>query len=263
MADPKDMTPIIRSDDYAIARIVAAYKQLGIFDKTLFVITADHGMASNRHIVPIHPMYRTVAHVAPSLDEEFRITVGSVWLRDPHQAPAVAAAMTGQHVPDIEGALYKVSGPNGLSYAPDAWTAKHISKSLLTAYLDLADTEASSAGADVIFPYAEDTTGLVVKGRKLWGNHGGFSWGVQHIPLILFGPGVHPGVSSFPAKLVDIAPTIETLLQLPVPTAVDGVVLADALANPSSAEKEAQRAVLKARMADVNALRNHSAAQSH
>jgi arylsulfatase A-like enzyme len=269
MRDTKDMTPIVRGDDWAIGRIVNAYRQLGLLNNTIFVVTADHGMASNRHIVPIHSMYKAEAAVAPALDEEYRITVGSIWLRDPRMAAAVATTMAARssgasapRFPGVEGAFYKTTNPTGASFVPDAWTAAHMPRSLLRAYLDLADTEASAAGPDVLLPYVEDATGLFLPKRALWGNHGGFSWGVQHIPLIIAGPGVRPGVSQYPAKLVDIAPTIERLLGLSVPAKVDGVVLADALARSTVVEQNAQQSLQAGRMRDVRVLRDHSLAQS-
>jgi arylsulfatase A-like enzyme len=233
-----------------------------LLNRTVFVVVADHGMASNRHIVPIHAMYKTVADAhALELDEEFRITAGSIWLRDPTRASTLAAAMTAKQFPGVEGALYKVSTASGSVFVPDPVTAAKLPRALLRAYVDLADTEAGPTGPDVVLPYGEDTTGLTVKGRKLWGTHGGFSWGVQHIPLIIAGPGVRTGLSHFPAKLVDVAPTIERLLGLPIPSGVDGVVLADALTSPTASEQEAQKAVAAGRMQDVRALRAHSLAQ--
>jgi hypothetical protein len=170
--------------------------------------------------------------------------------------------MAAKHFSGVEGALYKATSPTGDAYVPEPWTASHLPKSLLNAYLDLANTEASDAGPDVLMPYAEDTTGLYLPDRKLWGNHGGFSWGVQHIPLIIAGPGVRPGVSPYPAKLVDIAPTIERLLGLTVPTKVDGVVLADALAHSTSPDQVNQQSVQATRLQDITVLRAHSLEQS-
>jgi arylsulfatase A-like enzyme len=263
MRDPQDMASIIRGDDWAIGQVEETYQRLGLLNRTLFVVTADHGMASNRHIVPIHTMYGAVATTKiPTLDEEFRITTGSIWLRDPAQASALASTLAARHFSGVEGALYKISSPSGETFVPSPSTAASLPHPLLQAYLDLADTEASPAGPEVILPYGEDTTGLTVAHRKLWGSHGGFSWGVQHIPLVLAGPGVRHDVSHFPAKLVDVAPTVERLLGLPVPPGVDGVVLADALAQPSAAEQSAQQAAQSHRLEDVKALEAHSAAQS-
>jgi arylsulfatase A-like enzyme len=194
------------------------------------------------------------------LDQEYRISLGSIWLRDPEHAGLLAARITAKHFLGVEGALYKVTDSTGMHFVAEPWTQSHLPAPLLKAYLDLADTEASAAGPDVLLPYGEDTTGLP-RGHKFQGSHGGFSWGVQHIPLVLVGPGVRPGLSHFPAKLVDVAPTMERLMGLPVPAGVDGVVLADAMQNPRAADVTAQNAVAGGRLADVNALRAHSLAQ--
>lgn len=261
MSHPNDMRGPLREADGAIGVVVNTYKRLGIYNRTLFVVTADHGMAANRIVVPIHPMYNLVrAAPVSQLDQEYRISLGSIWLRDPEHAGLLAARITAKHFLGVEGALYKVTDSSGMHFLADAWTQSHIPASLLKAYLDLANTEASAAGPDVLLPYGEDTTGLP-RGNKFQGSHGGFSWGVQHIPLVLVGPGVRPGQSHFPAKLVDIAPTIERLLGLPVPSGVDGVVLSDAVQNPRGSDITAQNAVAAGRNADVNALRAHSRAQ--
>jgi hypothetical protein len=262
MISPHDMVPIIKAADYAIGRIVAEYTRLGLLDKTVFVVTADHGMAGNRHIVPIHPMYAAVAAHAPggSLDEEFRVSMGSVWLRQLTEDRAVAAALVAKHFPGVEGALYKVASGSGWAFTPDPSTRSRLGPALTQAYVNLANTEACPSGPEVILPYAQDTIGLTLTGRKRWGQHGGFTWGVQHIPLTIAGPGVRHGSSHFPAKLVDVAPTIERLLGLPIPAGVDGIPLFDVLANGTTAERAAQRAAGNARLPDVQALRAHALA---
>jgi len=264
MCAPQDMTPIIKGADFAIGRIVAEYRRRGLLERTIFVVTADHGMAANRHIIPIHSMYRTAAAHASggTLDEEFRVSMGSVWLRQPTDDRSVASALVAQHFAGVESALYKVASGPGWVFAPDPSTSARLGLELTQAYLNLADTEACPAGPEVILPYGEDTMGLTVKGSTGWGTHGGFSWGVQHIPLAIAGPGVSHGLSHVPAKLVDIAPTTERLLGLPIPAGVDGVVLADAVQDATVVERSAQKVAGASRQADVRALRGHSLAQS-
>jgi arylsulfatase A-like enzyme len=82
---------------------------------------------------------------------------------------------------------------------------------------------------------------------------------VQHIPLIMAGPGIRSGVhSQFAAREIDLAPTMERLLGLP-DIQRDGVVLADALAQPTGAEVQAQSTRATSVNADAQALRTQSA----
>lgn len=52
-----------------------------------------------------------------------------------------------------------------------------------------------------------------------------------HVPLILSGPGIRPGVYYQPAEIVDLAPTLAVLLGMEFPVWRDGRVLAEALSG--------------------------------
>jgi arylsulfatase A-like enzyme len=102
---------------------------------------------------------------------------------------------------------------------------------------------ASPAGPDVFVVFAPhvSTRNFKAHGYQWVAGHLGPQWGDQHIPLIIAGPGVQRGItSSYPARLVDIAPTVEHLLGAPTGR-VDGVVLGDALTSASPAIKAAQQ----------------------
>lgn len=264
VTDTETMRDTIRGTDAAIGRIVNAYRAAGLYDKTLFVVTADHGMVPNGYVVKRQAMYDAVrATGAQWLEEDFLSTAGYVYLRDPADTPTVAGRLASGHFKGVEGVLYRASGAAaGSEFVAEPSTAKKLGPDLTRAYLDLSDTLASPAGPDIVLPYAEDTVGLTVKGYgPHWGSHGGLSWRVQHIPLVLSGPGVERGTSAFPAKLVDVAPTIERLMGLPVPAGVDGTVLADAVKGASSADRASQHAVASSRSRDVDVLRLHSRQQ--
>jgi arylsulfatase A-like enzyme len=260
--DQQDMRTLAKGVDHAIGLIMDAYKQAGLFNKTDFVVTADHGMVPNTHIVPTKAMYAAIRNTnAPALEDDLLTTGGYVYLRNPSDAPRVASELAAQHFPSVEGALYKAPSGSGYVCKAEPGTAAALGPAVTRAYIDLCNTMASPSSAEVVLPYAEDAMGLTVDGSKHWGNHGGFSWRVQHIPLVISGPGVRHGVSAFPAQLVDIAPTIERLMDLPIPSAVDGVVLADLLRARSQADVAAQKAVDSARAQDVTALARHSAGE--
>ncbi|MCX5975022.1 MAG: hypothetical protein NTU59_10240, partial [Coprothermobacterota bacterium] len=90
------------------------------------------------------------------------------------------------------------------------------------------------------------------------GAHGEVTWGDQHIPLILAGPGVLQGTSDTPARLVDILPTLSRLIGFPT-DGMDGVVLADALRNPDPSDTRRQQAYTEQVAPLQQALREASA----
>jgi arylsulfatase A-like enzyme len=269
MAQPKAMAEIVKGTDYAIGKVMAEYKRLGIYDRTVFVVVSDHGMVTGRHRVAIHSIYNAVKKApVQQLEQALLSSIGAIWLRDPQNAGTLAKILAGDHFAGVEGALYKVpiEGGSGqpaqgsFKFVAEDSTAKRLPAAVLRAYLDLADTEASVSGADLLLPYRENTTGLPLT-KSFQGMHGGFSWGSQHNLLVIAGPGVKPGLSHFASKLVDVAPTVERLLGLTIPNGLDGVVLADALEDATPAERSAQQAIAPSRAANAKAIRLHSAGQ--
>lgn len=67
------------------------------------------------------------------------------------------------------------------------------------------------------------------------GTHGGLSRAELHTVLMLGGSRIRPGMSDWPAGIVDLAPTILALLGLPGAESMDGRVLAEALADRAPA----------------------------
>jgi len=65
------------------------------------------------------------------------------------------------------------------------------------------------------------------------GGHGGIEPEVVSVPLVLAGAGVKPGANSFDARLIDIAPTVSTLLGIPAPGHGFGRTLTELLALDS------------------------------
>ena len=108
------------------------------------------------------------------------------------------------------------------------------------------DTRATLAGADTasdtaarrwVRMLAPDTPGEVFitlvppnyMGRPRNFQHGQPSDDDTHVPLILMGPGVRPGVYGAKAAVVDLGPTIAALLGVTPTEPVDGRVLREAL----------------------------------
>jgi hypothetical protein len=151
----------------------------------------------------------------------------SIWLKDPAQNQRVAQALWNHHYDNVS-AIYYMTNTNG-QYAYKMAGCESCSPDLEKTYAYLLSTEAGPTGEDIAILLRENTgnSGLPI----MYGRHGGADWGSQHITLILSGPGVKPGVSHHPARIVDIAPTIERFMGI-APKARDGLVLADAFQNP-------------------------------
>lgn len=237
LSAPETMKPVIRNVDAQIGKIMEAYKAAGIFEKTLFVITADHGMDTNAFDVSVGS-YVTAFLGIKDLPQT-GLTTPAIWLRNASRAKAVATGIATMNNPGITGVFYKTSEADGTSY-------KNVSPledtSAEKAWHYLLNTVACDYSPDLFLRLRENA----VIGRRFplnkKGKHYQGTWGVQHIPLFISGPGVRKSVhSDMPARLVDLAPTVLALMGIQA-EGMDGIVLADALAsappNAVNAQKE-------------------------
>jgi arylsulfatase A-like enzyme len=122
------------------------------------------------------------------------------------------------------------------------------------------DTLNGDNAPHLILAFQEWTgTAKTGSGNQVWfGDHGGASWESHSVPLIMSGPGIRAGyVSSFPARLVDLAPTGLRLMGVPYPS-LDGIALADAFTHPARNETRAQTAVAMHLTPVVAALKRQS-----
>lgn len=177
----------------------------------------------------------------------------SIWLKNLDSVPRVAAALSGANIPNVAAVFAR--DPHG-HYALVSPLARLATPVVKAAFGDLLASFDQAEAPDIVLLYDENTfteTPLYLQiNRK--GDHGGASWGAQHIPLVISGPGIKAGyVSPFPARLIDIAPTVETLLGAR-PSHQDGVPLADAMVNPPASALKSQSKRVAKMTADVNAL---------
>jgi hypothetical protein len=157
----------------------------------------------------------------------------------------------------VDAIYYKTRGSNGWTYRAQ-YVNPELSRTFSSAVDYLLSTLVSSMSPDVIVFYAP---GVVIGDQHLGrfdqtGIGSGMHWQNQHIPLIIAGHGVSAGSSStYPARLVDIAPSLERLMKLRS-TSGDGVVLADALDQPPERAVHRQREVARQLAPVVRALQN-------
>jgi Type I phosphodiesterase / nucleotide pyrophosphatase len=235
---------VYKSFDRDLGRLIAAYKKAGIYNQTLFVITSDHGMIQSKtRVLDRDAIVSQVKGIVG--DNGILLTNGggsagptmtSIWLRNPANDEKVAKAIAANKSYDNISAIYYLTNTGG-QYAYRMASCNSCSTGLVKAYDYLLSTEAGPTGEDVAILLRENarTSGL----PQMLGRHGGADWGSQHATLILSGPGVKNGTSQAPARLADLAPTIERFMGI-TPNARDGKVLADAFQNPNAADVAAQ-----------------------
>lgn len=232
---------LYRTFDKDLGRMIAAYKAAGIYDQTLFVITADHGIIQSTHrVLDRSQIIDKKNGVLAQLHARDILVNGggtggptmmSIWMRDPAQNRKVAETIFNRHLDNVSAVFY--AQHNGGKYYYNMAGCVSCSTDLKRAYHYLLGTDSGPTGEDVAVLLRENArnSGL----PSMPGRHGGADWGSQHVTLIMSGPGVQTGISQHPARLTDIAPTIERLMGI-TPQARDGLVLADAFQTPTAAD---------------------------
>jgi arylsulfatase A-like enzyme len=243
---------ILRGIDRDVGQIVTETKREGTFRETLFVVTSGRAFEPARTSLSRQSL--TNAIVAAGGEPTYTVGDGAAFigLKDPLQAQPVAQALEGAGAHGVDAVYYKSGTGTSVRYVP-----QFIDPSVPTGFSGacsaLLATLASANSPDVVVIY-RPYTGLKSTGSRGARLSFGLQWPTQSIPLIISGHGTYAGrVSSFPARLVDIAPTIETALGLP--TAGDGTALTDALYG-TTAQTRAHETVLRSLSKEVSALRN-------
>jgi Type I phosphodiesterase / nucleotide pyrophosphatase len=228
--------------DRDLGLLVKELKRERIFDQTIFVVTSTRALAPAIQRVPISDVDLPVLAAG---GQELYVSsdmASFVGLQDPLQAHPTAQAMQSAGIPHVDAIFYKSGSGTSWGYRAQ-YFSPDVSNAFGSSVSFLLGTLASARSPDVVVVYAPGTmVGDAHVGRFRWTSGSlGLQWQDQHIPLIISGHGIGSGVkSTFPARLVDIAPTVETALGLPLIHS-DGVTLADALSSPSSLVTQAQR----------------------
>lgn len=217
-AESPNTGPLLAGLDRQLGRLVQAAKEVGIYERTAFVLTADHGMTSwERSFVE-------GLAAAPDLGR-------GVELVPPGRAPS----------PDAEVVIVKSAGRimdvtlRGPSATPGRRAeVRRVLEGLpqLSRVLDAADLETLRAGGK--------PGDFVVEARAPWGfglaepeegaSRGGHGSTLEmRVPLLISGSGVKAGAAPRDARLVDVAPTIAALLGVRPPADAQGRVLDELL----------------------------------
>lgn len=245
--------------DTLLGNLEDAYRRAGILNRTEFVITADHAISPLKRFVRYHNFTDAMQSAGATPVYVEHDTAGYIGIVQHNRSRQVALNMFRLDGKKADATFYKVRIRGRWTYRLAA-AQPYITAAARRAYAVLLQTQASNAGADVVVVLAPHTStrNFAIYGYRWRAGHLGPQWDDQHIPLIIAGPGVRRGVvSTYPARLVDVAPTIERLLGAST-KGVDGVVLDDALTSPSKAGTTAQQARGRTLMPIVQALRRRA-----
>jgi hypothetical protein len=239
--DQPAVRTLMQGFDRDLATLEDEYRQAGVLDQTLFVLTADHGFAPTLHHVSHAIVNDAVAQAGTKIIRDTYHTAGYVWLQDESKAATVGSILSHEQNPLIQAVYFRSISANGPTYLRATGGDLFRTPGMENANQYLLNTFNGPNGPDVVVLMKENTSLVAGTEGKWKGDHGGAAWNSQHLPLIISGPGVRKGyVSDFPAPLMDIAPTALTLLNTPS-TGMQGVALADALQQPSPLERTRQQ----------------------
>ncbi len=204
--------PLLESMDGNLASLVQATKDVGVYDRTAFILTGDHSMSTWEHSV-----------IEPVLE-----AVEALGLR-----PEVVVAGR-QSAPETEVVI--VQGVRVATFVLRGAAAAPLARRQLRASLagvehvsnvfdrdDLRRMRASDKLGDLVAEAEPPWHFSALDDGKPRGSHGSTS--ESHIPLILAGSGVRSGAPVNGASLVDVAPTVAALLGVTPPADAQGQAL--------------------------------------
>lgn len=258
--DMKAVTKLMQLFDRNLATIEDAYRKAGLMDNTDFIITADHGFQAFDRLVTPDVVNNAVASVGLKVTHAAYHTADYLWVDDDNRASSAAAAIVALKNPYIQSVYFKEQTASGYHYVRASGPQLFLTGGMEDANQLLLNSFVGPDSPDVAVMFREGTAGDWAE-NKWKGDHGGADWESQHIPLIISGPGVRQGVvSSFPARLIDVAPTVLALLGAPSDQ-MDGTALADALTSPPAGAVSKQASLRPSLTAAAHAMAAEAAAE--
>jgi hypothetical protein len=256
--DPNGVKTLMQGFDRDLAALQNAYRKAGVLDRTVFVLMADHGMMPLRHKIDQSDLDTAVTKAGTTLVSQTYTSGSYFWVKDASRAGQAAQNIARLNSPYIQSVYARVKTSKGYTYTRVSDGKLLRAGGTEGANQYLLNSFNGSNAPDVVVSFAEGV-GCEPGGQAHWkADHGGTSWQAQHIPLILSGAGVRSGnVSSFPARLIDVAPTLLQLMGISH-KGMQGIPLADALKAPPSWTRQWQQATSKQLMPVVAALQQES-----
>lgn len=213
-AQSAEMAAAMKRADRSFGKLIETIKELGIYENSLIILTADHGMThieedkrlgdavTKSLAIPGVKMEYLLSGVSPALDTDL------LWF---HMVTGAAVVYRNPITPEQElllvENLLKIEGVHSI------WTR------------DKMDEEGMHPLVGNLWINLADGYGLA--GKEL-GGHGSIFQ--QSVPLLMTGPGIKAGnvlEGASGIRTVDIVPTILHMMGLEIPETVEGRVLVE------------------------------------
>jgi arylsulfatase A-like enzyme len=216
-AESPNLGPLLAELDRQLGRLVQATKEVGIYGRTAFFLTGDHGMTT---------WYRSLTE---------RLATMTVLGRHPEIVPpgsraspkAEMVVVTGGRVADITLRGWAATSQGREKVRTFLEGLPQISRVLDAAALEAL--HASDKLGDFVVE-AKTPWGFGPPGPEEWAPRGGHGSTLEmRVPLLIAGAGLRTGVVPRKPGLVDVAPTIAALLGTRPPADAQGRALDELL----------------------------------
>jgi arylsulfatase A-like enzyme len=227
---------LVSGIDADVGRVMSFLKSEKLSNRTTYVLTSDGAEAALDIRSSLGQIDRAVVAAGGSSVYTDPGEATMVGLQDTLQGQPAAQAIQDEHVRGIDALYYKMRAGSTWSYTP--WYLDPSLRPSFTAVMNYElSTMAGTASPDVV---VVGTPHAGFAPASMGASTLGAQWDTQHVPLVIAGHGVNPGVTSdFPARLVDVAPTVAALMGMGTPNG-DGVILADAMQESPDGAARAQ-----------------------
>jgi arylsulfatase A-like enzyme len=209
--------------DGEIGRVEDRLRARGVLDRTNLIVVSDHGFSTYTGELKLEALIAPFARTLPDGSRDIVVAEGSINFRNGADAPRVAAIVAAlQKRPEVGAIFTRPAGrgadgvvPGTLSFDVARWNHPRAGEVLVASTWTDRANDAGRRGT---------STQAGVAG------HGTSSPFDIHATLIAAGPDFREhATSGAPTGNLDIAPTLLTLLGLPVPASMTGRIIEEGL----------------------------------
>lgn len=236
--DSREVLDVLLGVDRCLARLMQQLDERVGSGRWMLALSSDHGVVPLAEQTGGTAMVDTefVTAIEAGMTKRYGAPAGGTWLADfyrpslwlAHAAVEGSGRARADLARGLADVLLTIPGVSHAAthtelqlIASSPTAALSVDPDLRALALDLHPTRSG----DVLFLLAPGTS--MPRGVKA--DHGGHHPDDRHVPVLLYGASIQPGVQRAAAAPLDLAPTLAHLARVPAPRDLDGRVLGEAL----------------------------------